>query len=377
MSKTDNAQGRRSPVTFAAIDSYVERNIIAPTERTFSGQDRVQWGPGDRYPAYILDLFETTPTLNSVIRGCVDFVAGDEVRFRGNAAAKMNRLGQTPQQIVRALALSVERLGGIAINVIRDQKGAPLEIYCYDVSTIRSNKDNTAFWYSERWGKSNANPVQMAAFMPGVEKKWKSMDEAARKAHASTLYFHKDDDMHTYPSPVYASAVKACETERCIDDYHLNSIDNGFAGSAIVNFNNGVADAEIQDEVERNFNEKFSGHSNGGRVVFSWNPNKESQTTIIPIKTEDFGERYQALAKHCRQQIYTAFRANPNLFGIPTESLGFSSEEYESAFRLFNRTHVRPIQRMIADAFDYIYGDSGVLEIVPFTLDGAGEATVR
>ena len=101
----------------------------------------------------------------------------------------------------------------------------------------------------------------------------------------------------------------------------------------------------------------------------SWNPNKESATDIVEFKVEDFGEKYQSLAKHSRQQMFTAFKANPNLFGIPTESLGFSAEEYESAFRLFNRTQIRPIQRKIADAYDKIYGQKGVLTIVPFSMD--------
>jgi hypothetical protein len=87
------------------------------------------------------------------------------------------------------------------------------------------------------------------------------------------------------------------------------------------------------------------------------------------VQVQDFGEKYKSLEKTARQRIFTAFRANPNLFGIPTESLGFSQEEYESAFRLFNRTHVRPIQRKIADAYDTIYGQKGVLTIVPFSMD--------
>ena len=87
------------------------------------------------------------------------------------------------------------------------------------------------------------------------------------------------------------------------------------------------------------------------------------------MQVEDFGEKYQSLEKSARQRIFTAFKANPNLFGIPTESLGFSSEEYESAFRLFNRTLVRPIQKKIADAYDKIYGKKGVMTITPFSLD--------
>ena len=93
-----------------------------------------------------------------------------------------------------------------------------------------------------------------------------------------------------------------------------------------------------------------------------------SRTTFEQIKTEDFGDKYRSLASWCRQQIFTAFRANPNLFGIPTESLGFSQEEYDSAFRLFNRTRIQPAQQAIVSAFDAILGD-GALSIVPFSMD--------
>ena len=112
--------------------------------------------------------------------------------------------------------------------------------------------------------------------------------------------------------------------------------------------------------------------------MFSWNPDKTNATTITEPKIDNFGDRYDALSKHCRQQIFTAFRANPNLFGIPTENLGFSQEEYESAFKLYNRTCVKPVQRIICDAYDKIYGIPGVLTIVPFTLDGEnGETKVN
>ena len=75
------------------------------------------------------------------------------------------------------------------------------------------------------------------------------------------------------------------------------------------------------------------------------------------------------MESNSRQKIFTAFRANPNLFGIPTESLGFSQEEYESAFRLFNRTMIRPAQKLIADAYEKIYGRAGVLTIIPFSME--------
>jgi hypothetical protein len=45
----------------------------------------------------------------------------------------------------------------------------------------------------------------------------------------------------------------------------------------------------MKEEIERNLNEKFSGAQNGGRIMVSWNKNKESATDIVEFKVEDFG----------------------------------------------------------------------------------------
>ncbi|MCR5071210.1 MAG: phage portal protein [Bacteroidales bacterium] len=362
-----NEDTKRPVVSFAAIDPFITRNIVTPTERQYSGQERVTWGPGDKYPGYIIDLYETCPTLHSVIGGCVDFIVGDEVLFKGDPTAIMNDDGDNPAAVVRALALSAVRLGGISPEVVRAKDGSPLQIYPLDISTIRSNKDNSVFWYSKKWGKSNADPVRMSAFMPSVKEMWSKMDEDARNAHASSIYYVKNDDMRTYPVPCFNAAVKDCETERSISDYFLNTLDNGFAASAIINFTNGIPDDKTKAEIEKDINEKFGGHANAGRIAVNFAPSKENMAIIQTLKSEDFGERYEALQKHVRQQIFTSFRASPVLFGIPTENNGFAADNYKDAFMLFNRTFVQPIQQMIIDAFTYIYGEE-VLEIRPFTL---------
>ena len=84
---------------------------------------------------------------------------------------------------------------------------------------------------------------------------------------------------------------------------------------------------------------------------------------------EDFGERYKALSQHSRTQIFTSFRAIPLLFGLTSEvNTGFSTEEFEQSFKLYNRTQIQPVQRLICDAYDKIYGQRGVLTIRPFSL---------
>lgn len=371
-------------VSFAAIDPYLEQVIPSPAEKIIRGKDMVEWGDRNAYPDYLLDLYKTTSTLRSVIDGTRDYIVGDSQSIlplpgTDYLPGVMNKRGDTIRSQVDSLAHDFEIYGGCALQVIRSINGAVIEIYYIDVRFLRSNKENTVFYYCEKWKEGRTKEaVVYPAYQYISPERWATLTPEERNRNASSILFVKNTTTQVYPFPVYGSAVKACETERAIDDYHLNAISNGFVSSMIVNFNNGVPSDAMKDEIEKAFTEKFTGHQNAGRVMFSWNPDKTNATTITEPKIDNFGDRYDALSKHCRQQIFTAFRANPNLFGIPTENLGFSQEEYESAFKLYNRTCVKPVQRIICDAYDKIYGIPGVLTIVPFTLDGEnGETKVN
>lgn len=378
MSNTSNKGNFR----FAAIDPYAESNIVAPTENKSGGKGFVEWGDGNIYPEFLQSLYDNVPTLKSVIDGCVDYTVGNGVSILpladGLKTGCMNAKGETITEQVECVSRDCFQAGGFALQVIRNGFGGIAEVHYVDIAFLRTNPECSVFYYCENWSNKGGRK-KMVIYPAFMQLDWNALTEEERNRHASSILYVKKSHKKTYPVPCYAAAVKACEIERCIDDFHLNAINNGFTGSYIINFNNGVPEDKIKEEIEESFNEKFSGHENAGRIGFSWNPNKESATTIEKVDVEDFGDKYKSLENNSRQKIFTAFRANPNLFGIPTESLGFSQEEYESAFRLFNRTMIKPIQRMIADAYDKIYGKTGVLTITPFSLDedGATEEIVN
>lgn len=364
-----------TPVFLRAINKQVETNIVAPTE-TKSRGDRVAWGERDAYPDYLLGLYREVATLGSIINGSIDYVAGNGVTLNSPLfpGGKMNTKGELAIDIARGMALDWFLFGGFALEVIRGRDGKPAEVYNLGLEDIRTNEDVNVFWWSDNWAKGGKNKRLYPAFMPDLD--WGLLDEEARDRHAASILYVKNTSKQVYPMPLYAQAVKACETERSIDTYHLNSIKNGFAASVFIQLCNNVPAPEIQDEVERNFKEKFTGEDNAGRVILSFSPDRQHSAVIQELKSDDFGQKYDALAKRCRQQIFTSFRANPNLFGIPTENLGFNAEEYAQAFDLFNRTQIMPVQARIADAFDRICGVANVLTIEPFNIAGNAPAQV-
>ena len=381
MSSTKQNNSRRSAFSFAAIDSYLETNIVSPVEKVLAGRDMVEWGTRNAYPDYLLDLYNNVPTLRSIINGNIDYVAGDDVTImplqEEFTNQEMNMRGDTIREQVKDIAKDFEIYGGFALQVIRNLAGEVAEVYYIDMRYLRTNKEGDVFYYSEKWGKSSrTDMVVYPAFLPKIE--WEKLSDEERNRHASSILFVKNVHTQVYPAPLYAASIKACEIERLIDKFHLSDINNHFVSSAIINFNNGDPGQEIKSEIERGFNEKFCGASNGGRVAFSWNPNKESATDIVEFKMEDFGERYKALSQHSRTQIFTSFRAIPLLFGLTSEvNTGFSTEEFEQSFKLYNRTQIQPVQRMICDAYDKIYGQRGVLTIRPFSLGGDTEDNVN
>ena len=367
-------------VSFAAIDQYVETFIVLPTEKV-TNRNFVEWGKGNDYPGYILDLYNNVTTLRSIINGNIDFVTGDDVtilplrdRFIDGI---MNTRGDLITDIVRDLAKDYTLYRGFALQIIRDHNGDVAKIYYRDMRYIRSNKENDVFYYNEHWNKSKKKDVIIyPKFIRNLN--WAGLTDEEKNRHASSILFVKNVHTQVYPAPMFAAAIKACEIERGIDDYHLNNIENGFTSSMVVNFNNGDPGDKIREEIENEFNEKFSGHQNAGRIMFSWNKDRVSAATFDAVKVENFADKMTALAKHSRQQIFSAFRAIPLLFGLTSDvNTGFSTEEFEQSFKLYNRTQIRPVQRIIADAFDKIYGAKGVLSIKPFSLDGNTEREVN
>jgi hypothetical protein len=379
-STTDN--NIRANIALAALDPYLERNIVSPKETVVRGKDFVEWGDGNAYPDYLLELTKTVPTLRSIINGTVDFIVGDGVSLsaplrEGWKTGQVNMRGDTIAEQVEDLARDYETYGGYALQIIRDFAGRVAETYYIDLRFLRTNKEGDVFWYSEKWAeKGKKDAVMYPAFRWDIAEKWATMTDEERNRNASSILYVKTTHSQVYPMPVYAASVKACEIERMVDDYHLNSLENGFNPSVIINFNNGKPTDQIKEEIEEQILEKHTGAANAGRIILSWNDNKESATTFETLPITDFGDKYKALAENSREKIFTAFRAYPNIFGLSTAT-GFSIEEFDSAFKLYNRTSVRPVQRMIADSYEKIYGQPGILQITPFSLDGTNEKTVN
>lgn len=336
-------------VCFAALNPYVQTALPIPEQKEVAGKKYIPYGNDNLYPQYLMSLYDGCSTLKAIIDGNVDYVLGDDFTL----AAPLDK--SYAADLLRELVRDWYIFGYAFLQVLRNPLGEVVDLIHLPAEYIRMDKDRQAFWYCEKWkGYGTAKAVIYPAFMQDAEQ--------------DTAVLMLGGGRGVYPAPLWSAAVKDVEMERKIEEFHLNELENNFLSSLLINFNNGTPDDKLKGEIERSISEKFSGAENAGRIMLSFNENVTNRTTVERLSSDNFDTRYQALAQRTREQIFIAFKAQPILFGLTSESnTGFSTTEFGDLFRLYSKTMISPRQDMLRRAFAKIYG-ADVLAITPFTI---------
>ncbi len=365
----DKLENKTVNVCMAAIDKVVERSIPSYEESEARGKGYIQYGTDNQYPEYLWGLFNDVTSLKTIIKGTSDFVAGDDATCNVQGFdVEINKKGDTLFELIGWLAKDYLIYGGYAIQVVRNKAGNIGELYYIDFRYLRCSKKRDLFWYSEEYSKKYARTNKTVVYPKFVAE--------ATDIPTSIVYV-TNEKSRTYPIPRYSGALKSCELERGIDEFHLSSLENGFYGSYLFNFNNGIPSDEMKAEIEENITDKFVGASNAGRILLNFSDSKDNAATVQKLEVQDFGEKYEAAYKRSREQIYASFQATPAIFGVMTETTGFSEQEFNEAFKLYSRTVVKPIQRLIGNTMDKIFGVKNSITIQPFSLEDKKEDAVN
>ncbi len=352
---------KNTHIRFSVVD-YQCPKVPVFEESQVSPKSFVQYGRDNDYPDILRSYKKQSATLGTIINGITDYIAGDGVDVLPAAAAfaeKMNRRGETVEEIVRQLAGDYALYGGFAIQVIYSRLGIVAEIYALDFAKVRSNKYNDQLFYREDW-RTGGKLLKYPSF---------DRDRAALGREPSQILYFKNGARTTYPQPMYESALKDIRIEIACSDYNLSSISRGFMARYILNMPN---DANLTDDqkdtIENGIKEKFCGANLDTNLMIYW-MNDGEKLEAQKIEADDTNERFLTTKEDARSNIYTAFRATPNLFGLPSATTGFNSQEYSQSFKLFQKTVIAPMQKAIENAFAKIFGTDEAIRIKPFTIN--------
>lgn len=324
------------------------RTKVVPVlkETKMTGKKWVGYGEKNDFPSYLFDLYLRSTVLQSVIEGVIDYTVGAGVKSEF-IHDEVNTDGETLEELIKQILVDYLVTGGFAINVLRDVENRVSELYWVDMRNVRLSEDGKTAYYSDNINGWGVKPDELPVFDP--DKKQKS----------SIFYYKGHISRSLYPIPRWSGAITAVETSTEISKYHLSAILNNFSPSAIISFNNGVPDKASQEEIERKINKKFVGSENVNRFILSFADNGENSTTIQKLDSDSADQKFGTLKDSIFEEIFIAFRATPELFGMRKEGNGFNKTEYLESFSLFNKTMIQPLQKDLVRCFDKIYDLKG------------------
>jgi hypothetical protein len=330
-----------------------------PTIQESKRDNWVEFGEDNNYYSFLIDRYTNSTTNNAIINNISRLVYGKGLSAL-DASKKPNEYAQMmalfSKDCVRKMVLDRKMLGQFAIQVhYNDKHDKVIKAYHMPVNLLRAEKCNKdgeieGYYYSDNWTDTKKfAPVRYSAFGTSKDK----VEILFSKPYAVGMKY--------YSYPDYQGSLPYALLEEEIADYLINEVQNGFSGTKVVNFNNGVPTEEQQSMITSKVMNKLTG-SRGQKVIVAFNDNAESKTTVEDIPLNDAPEHYTYLSEECLRKIMLGHNVtSPLLFGV-ANSNGFSSnaDELKNSSILFDNMVIRPMQEEILEAFDKILAFNGI-----------------
>jgi hypothetical protein len=331
-------------------------NLSAYTTPVIQESKREAWvdyGEDNDYYSFLLDRYTNSTTNSAIINNIARLIYG-----RGLSAVDASRkpneyaaaMAMFSKECLRKIALDRKMLGQFAIQVhYNDKHDKILKAYHIPVNLLRAEKCNKdgeieAYYYSDDWTDVKKYvPTRIPAFGYSKDK----IEILFSKPYSVGMKYYSYVD--------YQGAVPYALLEEEIADYLINEVQNGFSGTKVVNFNNGVPSEEQQSIITNKVLGKLTG-SKGQKVIVAFNDNMDTKTTVDDLPLNDAPEHYTYLSEECMRKIMLGHNVtSPLLFGIAGAN-GFSSnaDELQNSFILFNNMVIKPLQDEILEALDEI-----------------------
>jgi hypothetical protein len=339
-------------------------NLSAYTSPVVSETNRENWvdfltEDGDQYFQFLIDRYSNSTTNNAIINNVARLIYGKglsalDANKKPNEYAQMMSLFN--KEDVRKMVLDRKMFGQFAVQVhYNDKHDKILKAYHIPVNLLRAEKCDkdgniTGYYYSDNWDDTKKYaPIRFGAFGYSKDK----IEILFSKPYSVGMKYYSYAD--------YAGCLPYCLLEEEIAEYLINEVQNGFSGTKVVNFNNGVPTDEQQQIISNKVLSKLTG-SRGQKVIVAFNNNAESKTTVEDIPLNDAPEHYTYLSEECLKKIMLGHNVtSPLLFGVASTN-GFSSnaDELKNSSVLFDNMVIRPFQEELLDAFDSILAFNGV-----------------
>jgi DNA-binding MarR family transcriptional regulator len=323
-----------------------------PEYKEKKGEGYMQYGQNNDYPQYLLDLFNKSAKHNAIIRGKVNYIVGNGWVGEEAIVKKVNR-EETLNDLTKKVALDLELFGGAYIQVIWSVMGAQIaELWHCDYTKIRTNKDNTQFWYKEDW-KATRNQEKAEVY---------NAFNPANPQGVQILYVKEyRPGMNVYSLPGYFGALNYIESDVEVSKHVLGNAQTGFSASKLITLPNGEPSPDEKRAVSRQFDNMYTG-ADGKKYLLAFVNDATRKPIVDDLGASDLTkEDFSRVDELIQTNIFSGHQiTSPDLFGIATPGQLGNRQQMRDSYEIFNNTYVRYKQMQIEGVFNMLGQYAGV-----------------
>ena len=356
------------------MDKIISVNLetsTAPIVQEVRGKDWIEYGAvsGDwrnLYPQFLIDLYYSSSISAAIINATAEMISAEDLVIEDEddrdleARIKLQNFmnnangNETLHEVLKKVAFDFKLQGAFALNIVWSKDRTQIaEIYHIGVEKIRCERPDefgktNGYYVSSDWANTRSNkPYRVPAFNVNDRT-------SPNQILYSGLY---SPNMNSYYIPDYVSCNNWALIDAKVSEFHLNNISNGFTGSFMISFANGIPTAEERRQIEQSLTDKFTGEKNSGKFVLTFSDDKTRVPEITSITPSDLDKQYLALQELLTSNILSGHRVtSKTLMGLDSAS-GFSSnaDELNSASNFYLNTVIKGFQSQLLRVMHKIF----------------------
>jgi len=343
----------------------------APLVQEVRGKDYIEYGDANGewrnlYPQFLIDLYYSSSITAAIVNATAEMISGEDIVITDEedrdeeARVKLQNFmnnangNETLHEVLKKVAFDFKLQGAFALNIVWSKDRTQIaEIYHIPVEKIRCERPDEfgktrGYYVSGDWANTRMNkPYRVPAFNVNDRT-------SPNQILYTGLY---SPNMNSYYTPDYVSCNNWALIDSKVSEFHLNNISNGFTGSFMISFANGIPTAEERRQIEQSLEAKFTSEKNAGKFVLTFSDDKTRVPEITSISPSDLDKQFLALQELLTSNILSGHRVtSKTLMGLDSAN-GFSSnaDELLNASNFYLNTVVMPFQGQILKVLHKIF----------------------
>lgn len=320
----------------------------------------IKYGENNDYPEYIVDLYNKSSKHSAIIKSKVHYITGNGWSGQPDAQAfidKANRV-ESLDDLTRKVSLDIEIFGGAYLEVIWDLTGNIAELWHCDYTKIRTNKDNTQYWYKEDWKDNKIKPQVIPAFNP-------------KQPVGKQILYIKEyrPNIGIYGLPSYFAALNYIESDIEVSKHILGNAQTGFSASKLITLPNGEPNDEEKRNVDQRLRKTYSG-ADGKKYMIAFVNDISRKPVVDDLGTSDLTkEDFGKIDELIQTNIFSGHQVTtPSIMGIAEAGKLGSRTEMRDGYEIFKNTYVNAKQMHLESVFNMLAKLKGVqseIKIIP------------